>query len=393
MAGNMELTETILNTSKESQVTTSEAESAAQRYRCAIDTLSPTEWNAALATFADASIHSTREFGVLRWGPEKLSQIVLYDNDEIVAMAQVIIVAMPALGTGIAHCKFGPVWRRMGRAENIDVYREILLAMRAEYVDRQGLLLRIKPWELDDTDNQLGDARESAGLQAQPDMPRYHTFVLDMSRSIDELRAGFNQKWRYNLKKAEKHPLEIVQATGPEQADVYMQLYAEMRDLKSYVDTSEVDMLPGLSDTLTAAIKPTIFVAYSEGVPAASIVISMVGNTAYYLFGATGNAGRNGGASYVLFWQAMIWLKEQDCRWFDLVGSQPHGTGGDVGYRRFKSGMTGKNGAEYHMQDWELSGSWKSYLVVHGGSYLRDKLRAVRHGLNGFKERLKKTAT
>ena len=387
------MTETILNKPKEQPATTPVVESPPQHYRCAINTLSPAEWNTAIATFADASIHSTTDFGVLRWGSEKLSQLVLYDNDEIVAMAQVIVVAMPAFGTGIAHCKFGPLWRRMGRPENIDIYHEILHAMRAEYVDRQGLLLRIKPWELDDTDNRLSDARETAGLQAQPNMPRYHTFVLDMSRSIDELRAGFSQKWRYNLKKAEKHPLEIVRATGPEQAAVYMQLYAEMRDLKSYVDTSEVDTLAGLSETLTSAIKPVIFVAYSEGIPAASIVISMLGNTAYYLFGATGNAGRNGGASYVLFWHAMTWLKEQDCRWLDLVGSQPHGTGGDVGYRRFKSGMTGKNGAEYHMQDWELSSGWKSYLLVHGGTYLRDKLRAVRHGLNGIKERLKKKPT
>jgi hypothetical protein len=45
------------------------------------------------------------------------------------------------------------------------------------------------------------------------------------------------------------------------------------------------------------------------------------------------------------------------------------------------------------MQDWELSGSWKSYLVVHGGTYLRDQLRAVRHGFNGIKERLKKKPT
>ncbi len=354
----------------------------------AVDTLSPSEWNTLVSRFSDAAIHQTSVFGALRWGADKLSHIVLYERDEPVAAAQVIVVTVPLLGTGIAHCKFGPLWRRRGAPARLTVYRAMLSAMREEYAGRRGLVLRIKPWETEADDGPLARARIEAGFEMQAQLPRYHTFVLDLSRSLEELRAGFHHKWRYNLKKAEKQALTVTRGHTAADADTYMQLYAEMRDLKTYVDTSEVDLLPALMRELPEGLRPEVFVAHADGRPAAAIVISLIGDTAYYLFGATGEAGRNNGASYVLFWEALQWLKERDCRWFDLVGSQPQGTGGGVGYRRFKSGMTGKNGDEYHMADWDAIASWRSRIVVHGGTRLRELSRAVRHELNGIRERL-----
>jgi hypothetical protein len=264
----------------------------------------------------------------------------------------------------------------------------MLDTMYAEYAVRRGLVLRLKPWEADAGSSQLAMLRQGAGFAVQTKLPAYHTFVLGMAKSLEELRAGFHSKWRYNLKKAEQQALEITRASNSAAADTFMQLYGEMRDIKSFVDTSEIDLLPALMRELPADLRPMIFIAHSEGKPVAAIVISLIGETAYYLFGATGNDGRSSGASYVLFWHAICWLKESDCRWFDLVGSQPQGTGGGPGYRRFKSGMTGTNGAEFHMADWEAGGNRRSLLIVHGATRLRMTMRNLRHALNGLRERL-----
>lgn len=358
------------------------------RFRVEVDNLGPDDWHAVVALFSDASIHQTWSFGALRWGNGKLHHLVLYENDSVVAAAQLAVVSVPLLRTGIAHCKFGPMWRSWNMPERPEIYHETLKAMRAEFADKRGLVLRVKPWTTDITNDSHDAARREAGLEIQPQLAQYHTFVIDMSRSVDELRAGFSQKWRYNLRKAEKHSLEITHGHDSAAAEVFMQLYAEMRDLKTFVDTSEIELLPDLTRNLPEAMRPTVFIAYCDGQAAAAIVISLIGTTAFYLFGATGSAGRNNGASYVLFWHAMNWLNGLDCRWFDLVGSRPQGTGGGAGYRRFKSGMTGKNGDEYHMSDWEISGSRRGHIVVHGGTFLRDKIRSLRHGLNSVKERL-----
>jgi len=357
-------------------------------FRAEVDRVGEAEWNSIVERFADATIHQTWAFGALRWGTRKLSHLVLYEDGEVVAAAQLVTLETPILKAGIAHCKFGPMWRLRDRPERPEVYDAVLGAMRREYADNRGLLLRLKPWETDAPEESPGQIRSAAGLHARPELPQYHTFVLDMRPSLEELRAGLHHKWRYNLKKAERQSFRVTHSASSEAAASYMQLYKEMRELKTFVDTSEVDLLPDLMAQLPADLRPEVFIAYEDEKPVAAIVISLLGRTGYYLFGATGNAGRDSGASYVLFWQAMEWLKERDCAAFDLVGSQPQGTGGATGYRRFKSQLTGNNGAEYHMLDWEASGSWRSDLVVKWGTYLRSRLIAALHGLNSARVRL-----
>ena len=156
--------------------------------------------------------------------------------------------------------------------------------MRAEYAVRRGLVLRLKPWETTAAAGSLSMSRQTAGLAVQTHLALYHTFVIDMTRSLEELRAGFHSKWRYNLKKAEQQALMITRSNDAAAAETFMQLYREMRDIKSFVDTSEIDLLPGLIRELPEALRPYIFTAHSDGKPVAAIVISIVGDTAFYFF-------------------------------------------------------------------------------------------------------------
>ena len=357
------------------------------RYRAEVDLFGSEEWDEIVGLFDDGPIQQTATFASVCWG-KQLSRLALYEGDEVVAAAQVVIVEMPLLGAGVAHCKFGPMWRRKNSPVRSEIYREILAAMRAEYAVKRGLLLRIKPWEVIDEGGQLASIRGEIGLEPQDHLPRYSTFILDMSRSTEELRKGFLQKWRYNLRKAEKQDLQVTCSRDKQAAEIFMQLHFEMRDIKTYVDTSEVESLPELIEGLPEHLRPAIFIAYHNGKPISSLVISLIGRTAYCLFAASGADGRRLSASYVLFWEAMHWVKDYGCDWFDLVGSMPAGTGGHLGYRQFKAGMTGRNGKEYFMCDWQVCHNWRSHLMVHGGAFVSARIRAARHHLNSLKVRL-----
>jgi peptidoglycan pentaglycine glycine transferase (the first glycine) len=361
----------------------------ADPYRVVVDQVDPEEWHRLIEGFDDVCIHQSWPFGAGVWGEDRVSHLRLLEGDEVVAAAQVVTAVAPVIGAGIAHCKFGPMWRRRGEAPRPEVYRRMLSAMRDEYAGHRGLLLRIKPWETSpapDTDA----CRREAGLQRQTRLPTYDTFVLDLDRSLEELRAGLKSKWRYNLKKAEGRDVEIEASSEPAAAGLYLELYERMRDIKTYVDTSEVDVLPKLMNELPESLRPTVFVAKQGGEPVAAIVVSQPGQVGYYLFGATAPRGRESGASYLLFWEALRWLRSRDCLAFDLVGSRPRGTGGDVGYRRFKEGLTGRNGAEYHMTDWELCDRPLSRVVVGGATAARWYSRQGRHWINGLRERAKR---
>ena len=343
--------------------------------RYAVDSLEREQWNELVSLFDDATIHQTWSWGELCWSNKQMSNLVVYEGEEIVAAAQVIIVSLPVIGAGIAHCKFGPMWRRTGQAERPDLYQYTLEAMTEAYSRQRNLLLRVKPWEADDDSARYARLRAAAGMHQRSGEDTYDTFVVDASRSLEDLRAGFASKWRYNLKKSEKRNLEVTAGNDRDAADVYMQLYSQMRQIKSYDDHSEVAILLSLMDDLPEQLRPTVFTAIHDGQPAASIVVSHIGRVGYYLFGATGKLGRDTGASYLLFWEALSWLHSRDCTWFDLVGSRPQTPNGRHGYRQFKAGVVGKaNGAEVSMKDWEACSSLRSRIVVAGGGWIRGRL-------------------
>jgi hypothetical protein len=57
------------------------------------------------------------------------------------------------------------------------------------------------------------------------------------------------------------------------------------------------------------------------------------------MFGATANEGLEIGASNLLHWWVVGWLKRMGCRWYDLGGDYT-----DSGLRQFKSGPVGRCG-------------------------------------------------
>jgi lipid II:glycine glycyltransferase (peptidoglycan interpeptide bridge formation enzyme) len=75
--------------------------------------------------------------------------------------------------------------------------------------------------------------------------------------------------------------------------------------------------------------------------PIAGAVISALGDTADYLFGASNTKGLELDAGYYMQWEVITWLNNQKVSWYDLGGSCDN-----AGLRQFKSGLIGKSGVE-----------------------------------------------
>jgi GNAT acetyltransferase-like protein len=356
-------------------------------YVSEIDKIDKDEWHEIIQRFDDACIHQTWSFGAARWGQNNLSHLVLKRNGEIIAAAQVALSRLPVIGMGIAHIKFGPMWQLRGREKDLETYCQIICALREEYAERRGLLLRLKPWEAEGNDAEMRSLREACGLQWQRHLPHYRTFILDMSYTATELYKGLKPKWRYTLRRAQKQELEIRQIQGKEAVDIFMGLYAEMRDRKRFFDVSEINILRDFYTDLPDQLKPQILIGQLRDNPVAGLVISLIGKTAFCLFAATGEKGLESGASYVLQWRAVNWLKEQGCRWYDLVGahSDRGSAGQSEGIHRFKAGLKGRYGREVHMGDFDACCSWPSLITVKLATALRSTYRNTRHRLNAWR--------
>lgn len=300
------------------------------------------EWDGIVATFADALFDQTEVLGARVWGEHRLSKLVVRRHGLPIGAAQAYLFQLPPFrrGPGIAYVKFGPLWRRKDAPIDIDNLRLTLEAMVAEYVVKRRLCLTIAPQADPIHDATVAAVLEECGFTRRRELPGGAHYLVDLSLSLDEQRQSLGQKWRYNLKKAEKNGLEIRRLDGDQAVSAFMGLHDRMRTRKGYEDVSWVGELPETYAAIPEAFRPAIVLAFADGTPTAGAVIGRIGDTATYFFGGTDERALKLRAGYALQWWIIDWLiRDGQTRWYDLDSDA-----GDPGLVQFKTGLIGKSG-------------------------------------------------
>ena len=260
----------------------------------------------------------------------------------MVAMAQVRIVRLPVLGKGIAYVRWGTALATARRTfPDEEVLRQVTSALKAEYVERRRLLLRIVPnvYTGDAASEAWQNSANRMGFAATPACMFIAQCAWDLSQSLDDLRKGLHQRWRNYLKNAEKSNYVIIEGANVVLYDQFLVLYREMMARKQFDTTVDVEEFRRLQEALPDHLKMRIFVCQQEGHVLNALVISAAGDGAIYLLAATGDQGLKGRGAYLLQWRAIQWLKERGCRWYDVGGINPDR---NPGVYQFKTGLGGQ---------------------------------------------------
>lgn len=340
-------------------------------YICEVDRIRRDEWNALLPQFHDASVYQTWEYGAVSWGDKQLSHLVLKSNGVVVAMAQVRIVRVPLIGTGVAYVRWGPLWRKDGA--DVEIFNAVMRELHREYVEKRGLVLRTIPnIYVDDAFADTARATmQTTGFVLAQDVSPYRTFRVDLSPTIEDLRSGLHQRWRNKLKNGEKTGLNITIGTSAELYEQFAVAYEEMMARKKFETTVDIYEFQRIQASLPDALKMTVLVCEKDGQVYNSLVVATGGDTGIYLLAATSNAGLQANGAFVLQWKAIELLKERGFRWYDLGGANPDKNPG--GYQ-FKSGMSGRDVTQ--LGRFDCDGNWFSRLSVLSGEKLqREKAR------------------
>jgi lipid II:glycine glycyltransferase (peptidoglycan interpeptide bridge formation enzyme) len=168
----------------------------------------------------------------------------------------------------------------------------------------------------------------------------YQTLRVDLSQSLEELRKKLSPEWRRNLNRAERNNLRLREGDGEDLYKIFLCLQQEMRHRKNYVPGIDYERFRIIQNDLRADLKMRIVVCELEREPIGAAICSAIGETGIYLFGATGDKGLKLNGSYMLQWRIIEWLKERNCRWYDLGGVDPIG---NPGVYHFKKGLAGKD--------------------------------------------------
>ena len=211
---------------------------------------------------------------------------------------------------------------------------------------------RIKNQEWDSFQSIIHDSQFVIQTAAHPLFTKY-TFILDLTKSEDELLRNMHPKTRYNIKVALKHGVKVVQDNSDKAFEIYLKLTAETTKRQGFYAHTEKyhrlmwETLQATSinkDKLTAHLflanyRPTT----SDQRPTTLVtwILFVYKDILYYPYGASSSENRETMASNLLMWEAIKFGKKLGLKKFDMwgaLGPNPDKNDPWYGFHRFKEG-------------------------------------------------------
>ncbi len=298
------------------------------------------------------------------------------DRQRILAGAQILCRALPCTPFSIAYVPKGPIldWSDASLCQRF--FQALHPLLRARHI----AFLRIDPdlpesisvlaaetgedgetapapiSGLDDAADVFGGLYSTAegvsvqqclrglGFRAVEDsiQPR-RTIAVDLLPDERAIALRQKPKWRYNVGLAARKGVIVRVATSADD----VQRWYELMQITSQRDRFAIHTLAYYRyawKVFGEANQARLLLAEHAGKLLAGIFVTLVGREGIYLYGASGNEGRNLMPNHLLQWEAMRWAKAQGATLYDLWGVAESEDPNDpmAGVYRFKRGWGGK---------------------------------------------------
>lgn len=337
-------------------------------YSVEVDAVDKDTWYRIMNNFSDANIYQTWAYDEIRFGRKRISHLIVRKDDKIVAAVQVRIVQIPVIKVGIAYVFWGPLWKAKNTETNPEIFMQTIRALRNEYAGRRCLLLRIYPVLFSDESDVYLPILKKEGFNLSQKERVGRTLLVDLSKDLDTLRKGLDQKWRNCLNRAIKNNLELIEGYSDEMFEIFMDLYRELLERKQFIAPNDINEFRLIQENLPANYKMKIILCRFEGNLCGGAIFSAIGTSGLYLFGAINEVGMKSNGSYLIQWKFIEWLKENQFIYYNLNGINPVANPGTY---KFKEGLCGKNGKDvYFLGKFEVFESKLSKLAIKYGDSL-----------------------
>ncbi len=310
------------------------------------------------------------------WGEFRAAQGIkivrkgLFENEHLASAFQLTIHKIP-------HTNFTIGYLPKGELPS----KEMLEELRKIGRENKCIYIQLEPNVLQDYN--LPALTSTLQPSFHPLFTKY-TFILDLTKTEEELLKNMHHKTRYNIRVAQKHGVKIVEDNSADAFEKYWQIMQETTNRqKFYAHTKKYHHLqwsifsPNKKSSKSSAsnhLNYHLFLANYQNKTLAAWVLFTFHGTLYYPYGSSSSENRETMASNLLMWEAIRFGKQQDLKKFDMWGSM--GPNPDIkdpwyGFHRFKQG--------YGPQLTEFIGSYD--LVINPFLYpilkAADKLRWI----------------
>jgi lipid II:glycine glycyltransferase (peptidoglycan interpeptide bridge formation enzyme) len=281
---------------------------------------------------------------------------------ELVALANVRVKRVPFSPFGIAYSHYGPLTARSDDF-SAELFGCCLDALRKMYVEDRRLNLRIVPplrggkW-LKAQENCF----EARGFQLLASHRPHETFVLELTRPLDDIRKGLDGKWRTDLSKAQRSNIEVTRSTVPADFDRFEPMFLSLIQKKGFSARQDVAFFRRVQEEAHAAERLVVHLAWHSGELIAGHIGSFVGDTAVYLLGASTAKGRELRASYLLQWAVIEYAKCVGNLFYDLGGIDQQANPNVYLFKKRLNGQRVKEIGPYEFAPSRLTGSLLHFL-------------------------------
>ncbi len=190
-----------------------------------------------------------------------------------------------------------------------------------------------------------------------------YNFILDLTKSEEELLKNMHPKTRYNIRVAEKHGVKVEERTDDKAFEIYLKLYFETTKRQGYHGHNKY-YHQKVWQTLKDANMARLLIAYYKGEPITAWMLLNFKDTLYYPYGGSSLAHREVMANNLIAWQAIRLGKKLGLKEFDMWGALgPNADSKDpwFGFHKFKQGYGGQL-VEY-IGTYDLVFNWPLYWM------------------------------
>ncbi len=159
------------------------------------------------------------------------------------------------------------------------------------------------------------------GIKAPHDMQPQEIFIIDLTKSEEQLLAEMKPKTRYNIKLAEKKNVEVLvydKKTAGKNLDKFYSL-VEITAERQGVNFHAKEYYEKMLETIPAENLKLYCAEYGGQIVAANIMV-FYGDTVTYLHGASDDRSRNVMAPYLLQWRQIQDAKGSGATRYDFGG-------------------------------------------------------------------------
>lgn len=231
--------------------------------------------------------------------------------------------------------------------------KDVLIKLKKMIDKKNCIFIQIEP-DIEMSGKNNSEIKKLGLIKSARPLFTKYTFVLDLTKTEDELLKNMHPKTRYNIRLAQKKGVRVLEDNSDKAFKKYLDLTRETTSRQGFYAHGQKYhelMWKTLRQTQGKPINleelsAHLLKAEYKNETLVTWILFVLGNTLYYPYGASSNKHREVMASNLLMWEAIKFGKNLGLREFDMWGAldkNPNTKDSWYGFHKFKEGYGGRH--------------------------------------------------